>query len=126
MAQKWADNFTANFEELAREDSAFGALRNVMDLSVVAALVAKEKLLERSGLEAEELLSQQPVEEFPVPRRVASQASFVKAGRNWVISVSGGVQIFPWEVTDRTEVAEDLATARRAEPSAAAGWYWQP
>jgi len=126
LAQKWADNFTEKFDELAREDSAFGALRNVMDLAVVGALVAKEGLLERSGLEAPQLLSQQPVEEYPVPRRVASQASFVKAGRNWVISVSGGVQIFPWQVADRTEVSADLVAARQQDTTATTGWYWQP
>src|SRR4029079_3206084 len=31
-AQKWVDTFTEKFEELAREDSSFGQLRNVMDL----------------------------------------------------------------------------------------------
>jgi hypothetical protein len=126
LAQRWADNFTAKFDELAREDSAFGALRNVMDLAVVGALLVKENLLERSGLDAPQLLSQQPVEEFPVPRRVPSQASFVRAGRNWVISVSGGVQIFPWQVADRTEVSADLAAVRPQGAAATSGWYWQP
>jgi hypothetical protein len=126
LAQKWADSFTAKFDELAREDSAFGALRNVMDLTVVGALLVKENLLKRSGLEAPQLLSQQPVEEFPVPRRVASQASFIKAGRSWVISVSGGVQIFPWQIADRTEVAADLAAVRGSDSAKSTGWYWQP
>src|SRR5262245_20588297 len=125
LAKKWADNFTAKFDELAREDSAFGALRNVMDLSVVAALLVKENLLEKSGLEAPRLLSQQPVEQLPVPRRVPSQASFVKAGRGWIVSVSGGVQIFPWQVADRTEVSSELASTRDQKPTQSDGWYWQ-
>jgi hypothetical protein len=125
LAKKWADNFTAKFDELAREDSAFGALRNVMDLSVVAALLVKENLLEKSGLEAPKLLSQQPIEEMPVPRRVPSQASFVKAGRGWIVSVSGGVQIFPWQVADRTEVSNELASTRDQKRSESDGWYWQ-
>ena len=50
-AQKWADTFTEKFDELAREDSSFGQLRNVMDLAVVGALLVKERLLESSGLE---------------------------------------------------------------------------
>jgi len=124
-AQKWADTFTEKFDDLAHEDSSFGQLRNVMDLAVVGALLVKEGLLPRSGLRAPNLMSEQPLEEYPVPRMVPSQASFTKAGRNWVISVSGGVQIFPWQVADRTEISSDLAQAR-AEPPAAAGWYWQP
>ena len=40
-AQKWADTFTEKFDELAREDSSFGQLRNVMDLAVVGALLVE-------------------------------------------------------------------------------------
>jgi hypothetical protein len=124
-AQKWADAFTAKFEDLAHEDSSFGQLRNVMDLAVIGALLFKEGLLDRSGLAAPNLMSDEPLAEFPAPRMVPSQASFVKAGRNWVISVSGGVQIFPWQVADRTEVAADLASTRGEQSNATSGWYWQ-
>ncbi len=41
IAQKWADTFTQKFDELAREDSSFGQLRNVMDLAVVGAAPGK-------------------------------------------------------------------------------------
>ena len=118
------DTFTAKFEELAREDSSFGQLRNVMDLAVVGALLAKERLTEKSGLQAPNLMGEQPLDEYPAPRSVPSQASFVKAGRNWVVSVSGGVQIFPWQIADRTEVSKDLASARQEHPAAKL-WYWQ-
>jgi hypothetical protein len=125
-AQKWADTFTAKFEELAHEDSAFGELRNVMDLAVVAALLSKERLLERSGLEIPRLQRDLPIDEYVAPRMVPSQASFVRAGRTSFISVSGGVQIFPWQVADRTEVAKDLAAARPARNGdASTSWYWQ-
>lgn len=124
-AQKWADTFTEKFDELAHEDSSFGQLRNVMDLAVVGALLVKERLLEKSGLEAPALMSEEPIAEFPAPRMVPSQASFVKAGRTWVITVSGGVQIFPWQVADKTEVAAGLASTRTEQPAADRGWYWQ-
>lgn len=126
LAQKWADAFTASFDELAREDSSFGQLRNVMDLAVVAALVTKEGMFERTGIQIPLIRTNEPVDEYPAPRQVASQASFVKAGRNWVMSVSGGVQIFPWQVADRTEVVSDLAVERGAnEGAAGTSWYWQ-
>lgn len=124
-AQKWADTFTQKFDELAREDSSFGQLRNVMDLAVVGALLAKERLTERSGLVAPNLMNDQPLDEYPAPRSVPSQASFIKAVRSWVVSVSGGVQIFPWQVADRTEVSKDLASTHTNWPASAAGWYWQ-
>lgn len=123
-AQKWVDTFTAKFEELAREDSSFGQLRNVMDLAVVGALLTKERLNEKSGFQAPNLMGEQQLDEYPAPRAVASQASFVRAGGRWVVSVSGGVQIFPWQVADRTEVFKDLASTRPQQP-AAKSWYWQ-
>ena len=125
-AQKWADNFTDKFEELAREDSSFGQLRNVMDLAVVGALLVKERLLDRAQFEAPNLFGEQPLDEYPAPRLVASQASFVKSGRNWIVSVSGGVQIFPWQVADRTKVASELAQARTTPAAESLKvWYWQ-
>jgi hypothetical protein len=124
-AQKWADNFTKKFDELAHEDSIFGELRNVMDLAVVSALLFKERLLEKSGLEAPSLLRNEPLTVFPAPRSVPSQASFTRAGRSWIVTVSGGVQIFPWQVADKTEIATELASARADQPAGADGWYWQ-
>jgi hypothetical protein len=124
-AQKWADTFTAKFEDLAQEDSSFGQLRNVMDLAVIGALLVKERLLDKSGLVAPNLMHNEPLAEFPAPRMVPSQASFVKAGRNWVISVSGGVQIFPWQIADRTEESSELASVRPEKPATDGGWYWQ-
>jgi hypothetical protein len=124
IGQKWADAFTAKFDELAREDSSFGQLRNVMDLSVVGALLVKERLTEKSGLQAPNLMREQALDEYPAPRSVPSQASFIRGTRGWVVSVSGGVQIYPWQIADRTEVSKDLASAHQ-QPPAGKGWYWQ-
>jgi hypothetical protein len=124
-AKKWADTFTEKFDDLAREDSSFGQLRNVMDLAVVGALLVKERLIEKSGLTAPNLMNDQPLDEYPAPRLVASQASFVKAGNNWIVTVSGGVQIYPWQVADRTEVSKSLASTRQTTPATSSNWYWQ-
>lgn len=123
-AQKWADLFTQKFDDLAREDSSFGQLRNVMDLAVIGALLVKERLIERAGFTAPNLMNELEIAEFPAPRMVPSQASFIRANRGWVLSVSGGVQIFPWQVADRTNVSKELASTHVERP-ADANWYWQ-
>jgi len=125
IAQKWADTFTSKFDELAHEDSSFGQLRNVMDLAVVGALLVKERLTEKSGLEVPNMMGGQQLDEYPAPRSVPSQASFVMAGRKPMVSVSGGVQIYPWQVADRTQVSNDLASTREAKPASGTTWYWQ-
>jgi hypothetical protein len=119
-AQKWADSFTKKFDELSHEDSTFGQLRNVMDLAVIGALNAKERLAKKSGFAAPNLMGEQAIAEFTAPRSVPSQAS--KVGR--MVSVSGGVQIFPWQVADRTQVSHNLAATHggRLEEKS---WYWQ-
>lgn len=124
-AKKWADRFTDNYEELANEDSAFGQLRNVMDLSVVAALLHKEGLLEHVGLELPAMLTGYELEEYPAPREVPSQASFIaKGGRN-IITASGGVEMSPWRVAEDLEQTDKLAPIRQQAAAGGVNWYWQ-
>ena len=122
-AQRWADLMTAKFDELAARDSAFGHLRNVMDLAVVAALIEKEHLLHKASLELPRLLDEELLEQFDAPQTVASQATFVQKGRNYVISASGGVQVYPWEIVQQHEESTAVADVRsQTEPANA--WWW--
>ena len=122
-ARRWAETMTAKYEELADRDSIFAQLRNIMDLAVVAALLEKEGLLQRARLELPHMISDEATEIFNAPRQVASQVSFIKRGRNWLISASGGVQIFPWEVADRSETSETLAPIRAKALVLAENWW---
>jgi len=124
-AARWARTLTERYAELADHDSAFAELRNVMDLAVVAALIDKEQLLQRAGLELPLLLNEETSERYPAPRRVASQASFIQRGRNWVISTSGGVQLLPWEVADRTELSDAVDTVRQQFSAGTDAWWWE-
>lgn len=123
-AQRWAKNLTDRYSELAQHDSAFGMLRNAMDLAVVAALLEKEGLLNLAGLELPNMMQTAPVVEYHAPTQVDSKVSFVKQGRNWVVSASGGVQFLPWLVADKVEQNDDIATVRQQFSSADDRWYW--
>ncbi|MEZ6092809.1 MAG: DUF1598 domain-containing protein [Pirellulaceae bacterium] len=101
LAEKWADSMTERFEELASADPLFRELRNVMDLSVVAALIAKEGLLGQGNVSAPILTDKNPSFATPVwnvPKKVASQCSFVRVTNGWAVSTSGGVQVDSWSV----------------------------
>lgn len=125
-AQKWADTLTERYEELAHHDSAFGQLRNIMDIAVVVALIEKEQLLERAGLHLTELIDNTAPEQYDIPRQVASQATLLKKGRKYVISTSGGVEVSPWEVVDKTIEAEaSLAPVREQFAAGAEQWWWE-
>jgi hypothetical protein len=123
-SREWARSMTERFEELAAADSVFGQLRNLMDLAVVAALIDRENLLTRAGINLPHLFGVESLASFDAPRRVASQASFMQKGRNWVISASGGVQILPHEVLQNTETTDALAPLRQAAQGDADRWWW--
>jgi len=127
VAQKWADTMTHKYAELAAADSIFGQLQNCMELAVVGALVAKERLADKAGNSLPTLLDPSVVKtaEFSTPRQVESKASVLKKGRHWVISASGGVAISSWELADMAKTSETVAAERgKATPAAGSNWWW--
>jgi len=127
MAQRWADAMTEHYGELAVAEPIFGELRNCMELAIVAALVAKERLTERAGYSMPLLTdsAEVAVDEFPAPRQVDSKVSMARKRGGWVISASGGVMLNSWQVADRT--TEDAAPAelRAKSPSTEnTNWWW--
>ncbi|RIK77787.1 MAG: hypothetical protein DCC67_12260 [Planctomycetota bacterium] len=112
VAEKWAQTMTAKFDELAAKDSAFGELRNIMDLAVIGALIEKEHLLDVADLQLPQLMGQQPLNRYPAAKTTASKASAVKQGRDWLISASGGVEMLPWHTASEVETVEAVAKVR--------------
>jgi hypothetical protein len=119
---------TDRYDELARADTVFGQLRNVMDLSLAAAIIERNDLRGVAGCQLETLYSDNSVatiDVWPAPKTVASQSSFIKTGRQYVITASGGVQIDSWKWAAQTDVASELAGARaKALEPTAASWTW--
>lgn len=127
MAQRWADQMTARYEELSRADPIFGQLRNCMELAIVAALITKENLAARANLALPLIMDsgRLEVDQFPAPTQVDTQASILKKGSNWVISASGGVQIQPYFALEHVETADAPAEIRaKAEARAGDNWWW--
>ncbi len=125
-AARWAAGMTDKFDELADHDSAFGHVRNAFDLSVVAALLTMQDLWTVAQIETPQLSGEFVPEEYNVPKQVATQATFLKQGRSWIITASGGVQVFPWQIADR-EVEEPKLSELRTKTAAKLGdaWWWQ-
>lgn len=127
VAQKWADSFTENYEQLAAELPVYGELQNLIDLAVVSALIFKEDLPGATGYNLPVLLTPKVLTsaEYHVPQTVDSAASFVKRGNQYLISVSGGVQIGSWAVADRTTESDEPAAVRASGVGPNAGhWWW--
>ncbi|NQT37076.1 MAG: DUF1598 domain-containing protein [Planctomycetes bacterium] len=128
VAQKWADNMTDKFDELARAEPVFGQLRNCMDLAIVSALIVRQNLTGKAGYAMPLLMNadQLKVMELNAPKHVDSKASVLKRGRNWLISASGGVLINSWAAVERIEQSTTMAPVRTqsALPADSNQWWW--
>jgi hypothetical protein len=66
------------------------------------------------------------------PKQVDSKVSFLKKGKNYVVSVSGGVALQPWEIIQKQENSTALEPIRTAaaqarttaEQTRADPWWW--
>jgi hypothetical protein len=127
LAKKWVETMTARYEELSAAAPIFGELRGCMDMAVVAALLTKEDLPGLAGCDLSLLLDEKQiaVAEYHAPKTIPSQASVLRQGRGWIVSISGGIDVNSWAVLEKSEVHAELATTRKAAmPLKGKRWWW--
>ena len=129
-AQRWADLFTSKFDELCRFNAAFGDLRNVMDLNVVATVIRGHELEQLAGCSLSLILGQSGDLETPkwrTPKSVPPECSFVNGANGWVVSASGGVDINPWKIVSENSQSNDEIKSIyfKAEGASSASWWWE-
>ena len=122
--QRWADQMTSKYAELAVKEPIFGQLRGVMDLTIVAALISHEHLAERAALDLSVLLEQAPVEQYPIALQTPSIAQAILKGTSLVISASGGVELKPLAIVREQQTSDKLNVVRDAAATAANRWWW--
>ncbi len=111
FAETWAENMTKRFDELAKAEPVFAELRNVMDMSVIAALIAQENLLATAQLEIGTIVqAESPVTtpSWPEPKFVPAQCSYVAVRGFNNVFVSGGVLVDSWRVAETIETVPAL------------------
>ena len=127
ISQRWADLMTSRYEDLAVADPVFGQLRNCMDMAVVTALIAKQRLFVKAGASFPMLSGEHNgllAAKLPAPKQVATSASLVKKAKKTIIA-AGGVQINPWTAIEKTEKKASLAEVHsKASDPDHANWWW--
>jgi hypothetical protein len=127
IAQTWADLMTQHYDELSAKEPVFGELRNLMDMCVIAALISKESMLEKAHLELPTLLGENDkfqLVEHHAPKTVATQCSFIKRDREFLITASGGVDIASWEVASKAVTEQAVSQVReKAAPKSGSMWW---
>jgi hypothetical protein len=133
--QKFSKQFTDRFQEIADATPVFAELQSLFDLSVLAALIKKERLAQKIGWPMALILDAQRagIGRRNVPRQIPSVSNFkTLRGSTIVAQVGGGVLIDPWEVMRHNEYRNDsgekLKTAHdKAEPKDRPQehrWWW--
>ena len=128
-AKQWADLLTQHYTPLSAKDPTLAQLRNLMDLCVVAAVIQREDLVGLAGGNGFPLLARPDstfaVAQLPAPKTLEPQCSFVRIGRNYVITASGGVLIESWQVASNHEVSPQLkAVHAEGSPRTEQTWWW--
>jgi hypothetical protein len=126
LAQKWAQQMTAHYSELSKAEPVFGHLRNIMDACVVAALMRHEGLLETANAQFPFLTGDSVLlENFNVPKTINSQCSFIKRGREYIITASGGVLVESWSAAARSQQSPHVTKIRQsAKYNTSPNWWW--
>jgi hypothetical protein len=126
LAKKWADTMTAKYNELAAKDTIFADLRNCIDLSVAAALLVKENLAEKAGLDLSMFTDGKTLmtNSLPNPKHVNTEASALLAGGKWIVTASGGVQFSALALASKRETTDSMNSARSAAESKTSHWWW--
>ena len=132
--QAYAKQFTDKYPDLAEKSPVFAELQNLIDLSVFAALVQKERLAEKAGWKMTTLLDEQRFGHptFNAPKKIASLVNFKRAGSNIVGLVGGGVSIRPQQVLNKAassssggqrldSIRTEAASAKRSDTHP---WWW--
>ena len=126
-AQRWADLMTEKYDQLAVAEPIFGQLHNCMQLAIVSALIAKERLTDAAGYSMPLLMdpADVKVQQYPAPKHLDSKVSLIKKGRNWIISASGGVLLNSWSIADKVQQGDAPAEVRtRAAAEENTHWWW--
>ncbi len=133
-SQAFCSSFTKNYDELARHMPLYGELRNLVDMSIVAAFIHQQDYYGQSGWNMDLFRSEtdMPVEKLDAPKLVAPVVNSVwKNGLNmWPIG--GGVNIQPRAALKSEAIAVDesgkIGEARdqnnKVQELAANQWWW--
>lgn len=127
LAQKWATSMTDNFEQLSKDEPVFRELRNLMDMSVIAAIIRQDNLVGKLNMNLPGILGHEMVStpSWNIPQQVPTQCSFVKLSNSWMATVSGGVDVDSFAVAEKTETVPSLGKlAVLASQRSADNWWW--
>jgi len=108
--QKFSKQFTEKYTEIAKAAPVFAELQSLFDLSILAALIKKERLDRRVDWPMSLFLDAEraTIVKRNVPRQIHSVSNYKVLSKGvFVAQVTGGVEIDAWRVLRNNEYASD-------------------
>jgi hypothetical protein len=129
LNRKFAESFTAHFDDLAAKYPVYGELRNIFDLAMAVALIHQDNLAAKAKWKSTLFADNKslPLPNALVPRQVETVVSHRVVKRTQIIAgVSGGVMVAPGDVLQDAGRTSGLRMERSiAAPDKDAGrWWW--
>ena len=96
-SRKFCDSFTKNYAKLAEKATVFGELRNLIDMSIVAAFIQKKDLYRQANWDMTTFGDEEKyaIEIYPAPEKVAPVMNAVVKQGALMTPIGGGVHIQP-------------------------------
>lgn len=131
-SQIFVRSFTQKYGELAEHVPVYGDLRNMIDMTIVAAYIQQNDFYGQANWNMTLFGSESsfPVEVYQAPTRVESAVNVVWKGNRLMTPIGGGVTIEPSKAFDSASVGEDadghIASARAdtIKDLPAESWWW--
>jgi hypothetical protein len=132
-SQIFVRSFTEKYAALARKVPVFAQLRNLIDMSVVAAYLQERDAYGQAGWTMDLFGSESalPVETYEVPRQVESAVNVVWKRNVLMTPIGGGIKVEPKLALDSQHVGDDaegtISAARETvniAELAEGQWWW--
>ena len=131
---KYAQQFTKHFAKLADLHPTFAELQSITDLTVLAALIRRERLDEQIDWRHSlfSTASDYLVPEGNIPKQVPTAMNYKQAGRLMICLVGGGVTINArsvlnqtgFQVSRDTSLEEKQSAVLKRDSQQPARWWW--
>ena len=94
-SRRFCTSFTKQYEKVAQRATVFGELRNLIDMSIVAAYIQKSDLYRKANWDMATFGDEEqfPIEIYPAPKKVAPVVNAVVKQGALMTPIGGGVNI---------------------------------
>ena len=130
-SKTFTETFTRKYAEIAARTPVYAQLRNLVDLSIVAAWMQEHDAYGKAGWGAETLRQEAsyPIERLVAPVEVSPAINAIQRGNRLVTPIGGGVTMQPRLALDPQNVVADdegtVAAARGEKLDLPADrWWW--